>query len=369
MKIGVLASHEGTTLQAIIDACAAGALAATVVTVISNNRDAGALHRARAAGIRAHHLSSRTHPEAEALDAAICQALVEEDVDIVVLAGYMKKLGPRTLVRFRGRVLNTHPALLPKFGGKGMYGVRVHEAVLAAGEATSGASVHLVDEEYDTGPVIAQAEVAVLEGDTPDRLGARVQARERALLVDVLTRIADGRISLPSLALATSGRTAAGHMSRPAISPLRRPDLDLGVLLAESEHVGLRLVRRLVEEWTSGANRFDRPGETLLGAWVDGQVVGVCGLNIDPYAAEEGVGRVRHLYVLTAFRRRGVGRQLVAAVIEAARGRFGTLRLRTGNPEAARVYEAIGFRPSARAADHTHIMELASAPRGPADRG
>ena len=369
MKIGVLASHEGTTLQAIIDACTAGALAATVVTVISNNRDAGALHRARAAGIGVHHLSSRTHSEAEALDAAICQALVEDEVDVVVLAGYMKKLGPQTLVRFRGRVLNTHPALLPKFGGTGMYGVRVHEAVLAAGEVKSGASVHLVDEDYDTGPVIAQAEVAVLEGDTPDRLGARVQERERALLVDVLARIADGRISLPSLALVTPGPTAAGHITRPAIAPLRRPDLDLGALLAESEQAGLQLVRRLVEEWASGANRFDRPGEALFGAWVDGRVVGVCGLNVDPYTAEEHVGRVRHLYVLSAFRRRGVGRRLTAAVIEAARGRFGALRLRTGNPEAARVYEAIGFRPSGRAADYTHIMELASAPHRPADRG
>jgi phosphoribosylglycinamide formyltransferase-1 len=369
MRIGVLASHEGTTLQAIIDACTAGALAATVVTVISNNRDAGALHRARAAGIRVHHLSSRTHSEGEALDAAICQALVEDEVDVVVLAGYMKKLGPQTLVRFRGRVLNTHPALLPKFGGKGMYGVRVHEAVFAAGEAKSGASVHLVDEHYDTGPVIAQAEVAVLEGDTPDRLGARVQERERALLVDVLARIADGRISLPSLARVTPDPTTAEHVTTPAISPLRRPDLDLGALLAESEQAGLRFVRRLVEEWASGANRFDRPGEELFGAWVDGRVVGVCGLNVDPYTAEEGVGRVRHLYVLSAFRRRGVGRRLIAAVIEAARGRFGALRLRTGNPEAARVYEAIGFQPSGRAADCTHIMELGSAPRDPADRG
>jgi GNAT superfamily N-acetyltransferase len=185
-----------------------------------------------------------------------------------------------------------------------------------------------------------------------------VQDRERALLVDVLARIADGRISLPGLALVTPCPTAAGQETRAAISPLRRPDLDLGILLAESEHAGLRLVRRLVEEWTSGVNRFDRPGETLLGAWVDGQVVGVCGLNIDPYAAEEGVGRVRHLYVLSAFRRRGVGRGLIAAVIEAARGRFGELRLRTGNPEAARVYEAIGFQPSNRVADCTHIMKL-----------
>ena len=270
----------------------------------------------------------------------------------------MKKLGPETLARFRGRVLNTHPALLPKFGGKGMYGVRVHEAVLAAGEAKSGASVHLVDEDYDTGPVIAQAEVAVAEGDTPDRLGARVQERERALLVDVLARIADGRISLPSDAPVTPGPTAAGDMTRPAISPLRGPDLDLDALVADSEQAGLRFVRRLVEEWASGANRFDRVGEELFGAWVDGRVVGVCGLNVDPYTAEEGVGRVRHLYVLSAFRRRGVGRRLIAAVIEAARGRFGELRLRTGNPEAARLYEAIGFQPSGRAADCTHIMEL-----------
>jgi GNAT superfamily N-acetyltransferase len=150
----------------------------------------------------------------------------------------------------------------------------------------------------------------------------------------------------------------ASHMTRAAISPLRRPDLDLGALLAESEQAGLRLVRRLVDEWASGANRFDRPGEELFGAWLDGRVVGVCGLNVDPYTAKEGVGRVRHLYVLSAFRRRGVGRGLIAAVIEAARGRFGELRLRTGNPEAARVYEAIGFQPSGRAADCTHIMEL-----------
>ena len=147
-------------------------------------------------------------------------------------------------------------------------------------------------------------------------------------------------------------------MTTAAIFPLRRPDLDLGALLAESEQAGLRLVRRLVEEWVSGANRFDRPGEELFGAWLDGRVVGVCGLNVDPYTAKEGVGRVRHLYVLSAFRRRGVGRGLIAAVIEAARGRFGELRLRTGNPEAARVYEAIGFQPSSRVADCTHIMEL-----------
>lgn len=164
--------------------------------------------------------------------------------------------------------------------------------------------------------------------------------------------------------IVTSDPTTAGHMTRPAIFPLLRPDLELGALLAESEQAGLQLVRRLVEEWASGANRFDRPGEKLFGAWVDERVVGVCGLNVDPYTAEERVGRVRHLYVLSAFRRRGVGRRLMAEVIEAARGPFVALRLRTRNPEAARLYEAIGFQPSGRSADCTHVMELASHPDG-----
>jgi len=197
LRIGILASYEGTTLQAIIDACATGVLPAQVVTVVSNNRDAEALQRARAAGVATHHLSSSTHPEPEALDAAICGVLVEHAVDIVVLAGYMKKVGSQTLARFRGRVLNTHPALLPKFGGKGMYGLHVHRAVLAAGEAKSGASVHLVNDEYDAGPVIAQFEVPVAAADTPESLAERVQERERAIVVEVLGRIADRRIRLP----------------------------------------------------------------------------------------------------------------------------------------------------------------------------
>jgi phosphoribosylglycinamide formyltransferase 1 len=123
LRIGILASHEGTTLQAIIDACATGAIPGQVVAVISNNRDSGALQRARAAGIATHHLSSQTHGEPAALDAAICGTLVEHRVEIVVLAGYMKKLGAQTLADFKDRVVNTHPALLPKFGGKDMYGL------------------------------------------------------------------------------------------------------------------------------------------------------------------------------------------------------------------------------------------------------
>lgn len=200
LRIGVLASHEGTTLQAILDATLAELISARVVIVISNNGGSGALRRARVAGAKAVHLSNKTHPEPGALDAAIVEALEQSEVDVVMLAGYMKKLEPGLLERFRGRILNTHPALLPKFGGHGMYGMHVHEAVLAAGEAESGPSVHLVDAEYDTGRVLEQARVPVEPGDTAETLAARVQARERRLVVSVLGSIATGELRLEGLA-------------------------------------------------------------------------------------------------------------------------------------------------------------------------
>jgi phosphoribosylglycinamide formyltransferase-1 len=200
LRIGVLASHEGTTLQAILDACAAGEIAARVAAVVSNNSDSGALRRARAAGSEAVHLSSKTHRLPEELDAAIIDALEASGVEVVMLAGYMKKLGPALLRHFRGRILNTHPALLPKFGGHGMYGMRVHEAVLLAGETESGSSVHLVEAEYDTGRVLAQARVPVVAGDTPESLAARVQERERRLVVSVLGQVATGELRLDGVA-------------------------------------------------------------------------------------------------------------------------------------------------------------------------
>jgi GNAT superfamily N-acetyltransferase len=135
----------------------------------------------------------------------------------------------------------------------------------------------------------------------------------------------------------------------------------VGELLIDSEAAGSRIVRRLVDDWTAGANRFDRPGEALFGASMAGRLVGVCGLNVDPYAADPRVGRVRHLYVLTACRRYGVGRQLVARIIEVAAGRFDSLRLRTNNPAAARLYNAAGFAVSAEG-ECTHVMNL---PRRP----
>ena len=196
LPLGVLASHGGTNLQAIIDACAAGSLYAEVRVVISNNSRSLALERARRANISTAHISSVTHPDPARLDAAIADTLTTHGVELVALAGYMRKLGPRTLSRYRNRILNIHPALLPKFGGQGMYGERVHSAVLAAGECVSGVSVHLVDEEYDQGPVVAQSEVPVLPDDTPDTLAARVLEREHLLYPRTIQRIASGEIDL-----------------------------------------------------------------------------------------------------------------------------------------------------------------------------
>jgi len=196
LRIGALASHEGTTLQAIIDACAQRRINGRVVAVISNNSGSGALRRAAAAGIETFHLSSITHPSGDSLDVAICDALQRARADVIFLAGYMKRLGPRTLSAFPARILNTHPALLPKFGGQGMFGDHVFEAVLADGESESGASVHLVDAEYDTGAVVCQERVRVLPGDTVASLKARVQACEREAVVKTLAALASGELVL-----------------------------------------------------------------------------------------------------------------------------------------------------------------------------
>lgn len=199
IRLCVLASHAGTTFQAIMDACAMGPsrLDAQIALLISNNSASGAMARARGANIECAHFSAVTHPELGELDAATCRAMIQADVDVVVLAGYMKKLGPKTLEVFAGRILNTHPALLPLFGGPGMFGMNVHRAVIAAGAITSGASVHVVEADYDTGPVIAQRAVPVHATDSPESLAERVQSAERTLLVEVLGKIASGELALP----------------------------------------------------------------------------------------------------------------------------------------------------------------------------
>ena len=196
-RLGFLASHGGSNMQAIIDACRDGRLTADPAVVIANNSGSNALARARHEGIPAYHLSSKTHPEPEDLDAAILDVLQRHEVDLVILAGYMRLLGARTLAAYRDRVLNIHPALLPRFGGKGLYGPAVHEAVLAAGDRVTGATVHVVDERFDSGPILAQVPVPVEDGDTVELLAARVLAQEHLLFVETLQRIETGDLKLP----------------------------------------------------------------------------------------------------------------------------------------------------------------------------
>ena len=184
-------------MQAIIDACKDGRINASPRVVISNNSRSNTLARARRVEIPGYHISGKTHPGPEQLDRGMLETLVKHGVNLVVLAGYIKLLGPRTISRYRGRILNIHPALLPKFGGKGLYGRAVHEAVLAAGERVTGVTIHLVDEAYDRGPIVAQCEVPVMSDDTVESLGERVLKREHEFYVETLQKIESGEIALP----------------------------------------------------------------------------------------------------------------------------------------------------------------------------
>ena len=190
MRVAVAASGRGSNLEALLRTLGTGT-PARVVLVLSDRASAGALTLARSHGVATQVLADPANPD-EWLD-----PLERAAADLVVLAGYLK-LVPRGVVeRYRGRIVNIHPALLPAFGGRGMYGRRVHEAVIAAGVAESGIAIHLVDEEYDRGPVIARRTVAVEPGDTPESLEARVTALEPAFYVETLQGIAAGSIRLP----------------------------------------------------------------------------------------------------------------------------------------------------------------------------
>jgi phosphoribosylglycinamide formyltransferase-1 len=185
IRAAVLASGGGSNLQAILDHLVAlgPARSLEVVLVASHRKTAGALDRARTHGITAEVIS--------ALDAPALLALLESHgVQLVILAGYLKLVPPEVIARYRGAIVNIHPALLPKFGGLGMYGHRVHDAVIAAGERESGATVHFVTDEYDRGAIIAQERVPVLPGDTGLALGARVLAAEHRLYPRVVCELA-----------------------------------------------------------------------------------------------------------------------------------------------------------------------------------
>jgi len=189
MNIAVFASHNGSGLQAIIDACNENRLDAKVCAVISNNSNSMALQRARDNNIPAYHFSQKLISDPQALDKAILDTLTQCNAQLIFLAGYLKKLGPYVLETFENRVFNIHPSLLPKHGGKGMYGINVHTAVIEAGDTETGITIHCVNAKYDEGAIIAQRRVPVLPGDTPEILAARVLKEEHVFLVETLADI------------------------------------------------------------------------------------------------------------------------------------------------------------------------------------
>ncbi len=189
LKLAVLASGGGTNFQAILDAVGAGTLDAEVALIASNREDAGALDRGRQAGVRADWV-----PRGDDFDDRLHLLLEETAPDLIVLAGYLKLIAERTVRQWSGRIVNIHPALLPAFGGKGMYGMRVHEAVLESGARITGVTVHIVDEEYDRGPIVTQLAVPVLDDDTPESIQQRVLKREHEIYPRVLQWFSEGRI-------------------------------------------------------------------------------------------------------------------------------------------------------------------------------
>ena len=197
MKIALLASHGGTNVQAHIDAWEAGTTAAEPVLILSNNARAQVLVRAELHGVPTSVLNSVRVPDAIALDHAIRDELVSRGTELVLLCGYMKKIGPATLTAFGGRILNVHPGPLPRFGGQGMYGMAVHEAVIEAGIPETEVCIFVVDGEYDTGPVVARRSVPVNLGDVATTLAERVLSVEHELYVDTVRRIASGELVLP----------------------------------------------------------------------------------------------------------------------------------------------------------------------------
>ena len=193
LRLAVFASGFGSNLEAIYQSIASGALhGVELALVISNNSVSGALAFAREKGIPGRHLSLvRSGNDAHKLESEMLEVLHDARIDIIALAGFMKKLPEALLDRYQERIINIHPALLPEFGGNGMYGLNVHNAVIASGRKISGATVHMVEGEYDSGKIILQESCPVFEKDTPKLLSERVKEIEHRLLPEAIQIMAD----------------------------------------------------------------------------------------------------------------------------------------------------------------------------------
>lgn len=196
MRLAVFASGGGTNLQALLDAIDRGTLPATMACCISNTPDARALDRAHQADVPTAVVSPIDYDDPTTFGDALLDVLADHNASFVALAGYMIKIPANVVETYRGRMTNIHPALLPAFGGQGMYGMNVHEAVIEYGAHWSGATVHLVDEEYDHGPIVLQEPVPVYPDDTPQVLADRIKNVEHRLYPEALRLFAQDRVRL-----------------------------------------------------------------------------------------------------------------------------------------------------------------------------
>jgi phosphoribosylglycinamide formyltransferase-1 len=194
LRIGVLLSGEGTSFENLAERIDAGEVPAEIVVVVASKEKAGGLDRARRRGIPAVAVPRRRYPDVGAFNDAIHAALEAHGADFVALLGFLSPFETRG--KFDGRAVNVHPALIPAFCGKGFYGHRVHDEVLASGTRVTGATVHFVDAEYDHGPIILQEAVPVRDDDTADSLAARVQAAERRIVPQAIRLFAEGRLAI-----------------------------------------------------------------------------------------------------------------------------------------------------------------------------
>jgi phosphoribosylglycinamide formyltransferase-1 len=194
VRLAVLLSGGGTTLQNLVDRIGRGALNAEIVVVVSSRRDAFGLERARRAGIPNIAVARKEYSDVGTFNDALHAALAPYDFDLIILAGFLSPFQLRG--RYTGRVLNIHPALIPAFCGQGLYGDKVHRAVIESGVKVSGCTVHFADDEYDHGPIILQAAVPVLDDDTPETLAARVHEKEAELYPEAIRLWAAGRLQV-----------------------------------------------------------------------------------------------------------------------------------------------------------------------------
>lgn len=196
INIAVFSSHNGSDMQALVDGCKKGTINGKVSVVVSNNSNSLVLERAKNEGIDHYCINNKLYPNPDELDNQILKKLSSHNIELIFLAGYLKKIGEPILRQYKNRIFNIHPALLPKFGGKGMYGINVHKAVIESKEKFTGITIHRVNEEYDNGEIVAQTNIKVEEGDTPEILAIKILEREHIFLVEVVNQIVSGNIKL-----------------------------------------------------------------------------------------------------------------------------------------------------------------------------